>query len=100
MANGITEIVGMAAGVCTSLSLMPQLIKLLKEKRAEDISLFYLFMLFIGLGLWVWYGVLREDVPVLLTNIVAISINTVIIIVGIRYKRKNLQGAVAETKKV
>lgn len=82
-----TEIVGLTAGVCTSLSLLPQLIKIFKHKKAEDISLFYLVVLFIGLSLWTWYGVLRDDVPIMVTNGFSLIINGIIIGLGIRYKR-------------
>ena len=82
-----TEIVGLSAGICTSISLLPQLIKILRHKKAEDISLFYLAILFIGLGLWIWYGVLREDVPIVVTNGFSLVINGIIIVLGVRYKR-------------
>ena len=87
MFDNHTEIVGLAAGICTSISLLPQLFKLLKHKKAEDISLFYLIILFIGLGLWIWYGVLRNDIPILVTNGFSLVINGIVIILGIRYKR-------------
>ena len=87
MFDNHTEIVGLAAGICTSISLLPQLFKLLKHKKAEDISLFYLIILFIGLGLWIWYGVLRDDIPILVTNGFSLVINGIVIILGIRYKR-------------
>jgi MtN3 and saliva related transmembrane protein len=54
------EYVGIVAGIFTAMSLLPQLIKLLREKKAEDISLFFLIVLFIGLGFWIWYGFLRS----------------------------------------
>src|SRR5690606_38624160 len=82
-----TQIVGLAAGICTAISLLPQLIKLLKNKKAEDISLFYLLILFVGLGLWIWYGVLREDLPIIVTNGFSLIVNGVIIVLGIRYKK-------------
>ncbi|SKC76683.1 SemiSWEET family sugar transporter [Ohtaekwangia koreensis] len=84
-----TEIIGIAAGVCTAISLLPQLIKIIREKEARDISLFYLLILFAGLALWIWYGVLRDDIPIIGTNIVSIILNIAIIIFGIRYKRKS-----------
>jgi MtN3 and saliva related transmembrane protein len=87
MFDNHTEIVGLAAGICTSISLLPQLFKLLKHKKAEDISLFYLIILFIGLGLWMWYGVLREDIPIIATNGFSLVINGIVIVLGIRYKR-------------
>ena len=82
-----TEIVGLAAGICTSISLLPQLFKLLKHKKAEDISLFYLVILFFGLGLWIWYGVLREDLPIVVTNGFSLVINGIVIVLGVRYKK-------------
>ena len=83
---------GLAAGVCTSLSLLPQLIKIIRTKKSEDISLFYLTMLFAGLSLWIWYGLLRQDIPIVATNSVALVLNTTIIILGIRYKRFTSRG--------
>jgi MtN3 and saliva related transmembrane protein len=85
--NSQTEIVGIAAGICTSSSLVPQLFKMVKDKKADDISLFYLLILFIGLAGWIWYGILREDVPILVTNGFSLVINSVTIVLGIRYKR-------------
>ena len=82
-----TEIVGLTAGICTSISLLPQLIKLIKNKKAEDISLFYLFILSLGLALWIWYGILRNDVPILVTNGLSLVINGIIIVLGVKYKR-------------
>lgn len=87
MLDNMTEIVGITAGICTSISLLPQLIKIFKHKKAEDISLFYLIILFIGLSLWTWYGVLREDLPIMITNGFSLVINGIIIILGVRYKK-------------
>ncbi|MEO5599687.1 MAG: SemiSWEET transporter [Cyclobacteriaceae bacterium] len=83
------EIVGLAAGICTSISLLPQLVKLVKQKKAEDISIFYLIILFVGLALWMWYGFLRQDTPILVTNGFSLVINGVVIFLGIKYKRSN-----------
>lgn len=87
--GSVTQWVGIVAGVFTAVSLLPQLIKLIRTKKAEDLSLFYLVILFIGLGLWIWYGFMREDVPIIATNIFSLSINTLIIVLGVRYKAKN-----------
>lgn len=97
MFDSYTEIVGLIAGICTSMSLLPQLIKLLKNKKAEDISLFYLLILFIGLGFWIWYGSLRNDIPILVTNGFSLVINGVIIVMGIKYKRAQRKKRESET---
>lgn len=85
----LTQIVGLTAGVCTGISLLPQLIKLLREKKAENLSLFYLIILFCGLVLWIWYGWRRDDLPIMLTNIVALLLNGTIIFLSIRYKNND-----------
>ena len=82
------QLVGIAAGICTSVSLIPQLVKLVREKKAEDISLFYLLILFVGISLWIWYGVLRDDLPLIATNGFSLVLNAVVIILGIRYKKR------------
>jgi MtN3 and saliva related transmembrane protein len=86
-----TEWVGVIAGVFTAVSLLPQLIKLIRHKKAEDISLFFLIMLFCGLSLWIWYGFLRNDIPIIATNVFSLVVNTLMIILGIKYKRKTAQ---------
>lgn len=82
----LTTIIGIGAGVCTGVSLLPQLIKIMREKKANDLSLFYLLILFAGLALWIWYGIRKTDIPIIATNAVSLVINIVIIILSTRYK--------------
>ena len=86
--NNFTEIVGLAAGIFTAVSLLPQIIKIVKDKKAQDISLFYLIVLLCGLAFWTYYGFLREDIPIIATNIFSMLLNIVVIILGSVYKRK------------
>lgn len=88
MKADLTTWVGIVAGVFTAVSLLPQLIKLIRNKKAEDISIFFLLILFCGLGLWIWYGVLKEDLPILATNSFSLLINCAMIVLGLKYKNK------------
>lgn len=81
--------IGIVAGVFTALSLLPQLLKLIKTKKAEDISVLYLITLFCGICLWIWYGILRKDLPIVVTNIVSLALNVAILVLGLRYKKDN-----------
>jgi len=81
------EIIGIVAGVCTSISLLPQLIKTIKEKKAGDISYIMLGILLIGLGFWVWYGILKKDHPVIITNSISFLLNSLIIFFNIYYRK-------------
>jgi MtN3 and saliva related transmembrane protein len=78
--------IGIAAGICTSISLVPQLVKLFKEKKAEDISLVMLCVLQFGLGVWLWYGIIKNDIPIIVTNSFSFLVTLLVIILSIRYK--------------
>jgi MtN3 and saliva related transmembrane protein len=83
----LTEWIGILAGIFTAVSLIPQIVKIVKEKKSENISFAYLAILLAGLALWVVYGVLRKDVPVIATNVTSIVINLVTVFVGLKYRK-------------
>lgn len=78
--------IGIAAGVLTAGSMLPQVIKTFREKTASEVSLVMIFVLMGGIGLWVWYGYLKNDLPILITNSFSMAINLVMIILRIRYR--------------
>lgn len=82
-----TQIIGLAAGICTACSLLPQIVKTLKEKKAEDVSLVMLFVLQAGLILWIIYGFKRNDIPIIATNCFSLLVNITMVILGIKYKK-------------
>jgi MtN3 and saliva related transmembrane protein len=61
-------VVGLTAAVCTTAANLPQLKKAWTTGQTDDISLKMLLLLGCGLGLWVVYGVLREDIVITLAN--------------------------------
>jgi MtN3 and saliva related transmembrane protein len=79
-------VIGIIAGIFTSVSLIPQLIKLIREKRADNISYGMLIVLLIGLGFWVVYGVMKDDLPIIVTNSFSFLVNSLVIVFTIRYK--------------
>ena len=81
-----TQIVGLFAGICTSSSLLPQLFKTVKEKKADDISKWMLFVLLTGVATWVVYGILRDDMPIIITNSFSLLLNIIMIVLRIKYK--------------
>ena len=78
--------IGIGAGVFTAISLLPQLFKIIKEKKADDISYFMLFILLAGLCGWIWYGLLKKDYPLIITNSFSLLVNLLIIVFSIKYK--------------
>jgi MtN3 and saliva related transmembrane protein len=83
-----TQLIGIIAGICTGVSLLPQLIKIIKDKKADDISYFMLFILLAGLAGWVWYGILKKDYPIIITNSFSFIVNIIIIFFTIRFQKK------------
>jgi MtN3 and saliva related transmembrane protein len=81
-----TQVIGLFAGICTSTSLLPQLIKTLREKKADDISKAMLFILMTGVATWVVYGILRDDMPIIVTNSFSLLLNIWMIVLRIRYR--------------
>ena len=84
-----TELLGLIAGGITSVAMMPQLIKVLKEKNAEDISVMMLLVLITGLSLWVWYGFLQDELPIILSNAFSVLVNVILLICCLIFKKKN-----------
>lgn len=82
------QIIGIVAGVFTSCSLLPQLVKLIREKKAEDISLLMLSVLFAGLVCWIWYGILRDDPIIIATNAFSLLVNICTAVLSVKYKKK------------
>lgn len=80
--------IGIAASFFTAISLIPQLIKILREKKAKDVSLAMMLVLFIGVALWVYYGILINDWIIIIANSVSLAINMITSFLTIRYKEK------------
>jgi len=69
------NILGIVAGVLTSVAMMPQLIKVLRTKNVEDLSILMLLVLISGLSLWVWYGILQGEWPIIISNAFSVLVN-------------------------
>jgi MtN3 and saliva related transmembrane protein len=82
-----TQTIGIAAGVCTASSLLPQVVKTLREKKAEDVSIAMLFVLQAGLILWIVYGIKRNDMPIIITNCFSLLVNITMVILRFKYNK-------------
>jgi MtN3 and saliva related transmembrane protein len=83
-----TQWIGIIAGIFTASSLLPQVIKTLKEKKAEEVSIVMLLVLQAGIILWIIYGVMRSDMPIIITNAFSLLINIVMVVLRIKYRKK------------
>lgn len=82
-----SNIIGIGAGVLTGISMLPQLVKIIREKDAESVSLPMLLILCSGLAVWVWYGVLKSDWPIIVTNGFSFLVNATIVNLKLYYRK-------------
>tara|TARA_Y100001970_G_scaffold191525_1_gene232835 strand:+ start:312 stop:581 length:270 start_codon:yes stop_codon:yes gene_type:complete len=81
------EIFGYLAAVLTTLAFLPQLIKTIVTKKAEDVSLVTLIMFITGVGSWIIYGIRINSKPILIANIITFCLNLLILIFKIIYTK-------------
>ena len=83
------KIIGLVAGLCTATSLLPQVFKTIKEKKAEQVSLFMLIVLLTGQILWIVYGFAKSDIPIIATNGFSLLVDILMIVLRIKFKNKS-----------
>ena len=82
----VTNIVGFTAAFLTTISYIPQVIKVMRSKSTEDLSLTTFLLLFLGLCLWLVYGILLKNFPIIIANIITLFFISLILIHKIKYK--------------
>tara|TARA_Y100001933_G_scaffold95576_1_gene96459 strand:- start:132 stop:401 length:270 start_codon:yes stop_codon:yes gene_type:complete len=82
------EFFGYFAAVLTTLAFLPQLIKTLKTRKAEDVSLITLIMFLTGVLSWIIYGYKISSTPILIANIITFILNLLILIFKISFSKK------------
>ncbi len=83
----IVTIIGIMATVFAVSSSIPQIIKALKTRKTDDVSIWLVVVLIIGLSLWVIYGIGINDLLISIANSIAVAINTFLLILKIKYSR-------------
>jgi MtN3 and saliva related transmembrane protein len=82
----LPNIVGIIAGVLTATSMLPQLIKTITKKQSEEIAVGMLLVLDGGIALWIWYGILKTDYPIIITNAFSLLVNILMLIPHFKYR--------------
>ena len=85
--NDYSMYIGVGAGILTAISMLPQLVKIIKEKRTQNISLSMLFILLSGIGLWVWYVILKKYYTIIVTNSFSFIVNLLVLVFSKKYKK-------------
>lgn len=78
--------IGFLAAICTTVAFIPQAIKTIKTKNTKDLSLPMYAILVFGIFMWLTYGVMNIDIPIILANVVTLVFALIILVNIIRYK--------------
>lgn len=78
-------ILGLVAGACTTLAFLPQVIKTWRRRSASDLSLLTFAVFSAGVVMWLVYGVLMGDVPLIIANGLTLVLAVAILYLKFRY---------------
>lgn len=78
---------GLLAGLITTSSSFPQMVKSYKTKSTKDLSIWFLASILTGVSLWVVYGFVVSDVPIIVANSVSLIPLGFTLYLKLRYDR-------------
>lgn len=78
--------IGMAAALLTTAAFAPQAIKAWQSRSTRDVSLAMFTMMVAGITLWLVYGILIDDLPLILANTVTLLFAGAILAAKIRFR--------------
>lgn len=79
------SIIGFVAGTCTTLAFLPQVIRTWRTRSTDDISLGMFSLMVFGIALWLFYGVVIGDWPLILADGVSLLLAATILLMKLRF---------------
>lgn len=83
-----SEVIGLIAGFATSTAVIPQLVRTWRLKHARDLSIWQPIFLIFGMALWLAYGILQHDLPLIAANSFSIFCYALLLGMKIVYDRR------------
>ena len=82
----IAQIIGLIAGTITSITFLPQVIRIWKTRSAKDLSMLMMIMLIVGTSLWLSYGLMIKDAAIIYTNSMVLAMSMIMMYFKLRFK--------------
>ena len=76
--------------ILTTIAFLPQLLKTIKTKKADDVSIITLYVFLTGVSSWVIYGYKISSIPILIANLITFFLNTLILVSKIYFSNQKL----------
>ena len=74
-----TTVIGLISAALTTGAYVPQAVKTWRTRRTGDLSLSMFTMVFLGTVGWLTYGLLKDDLPIILANTITLGTSFVIL---------------------
>lgn len=78
--------IGMIAGLLTSIASLPQVVKTYQSRHARDLSIWQPLLLSVGVALWLIYGILIRDIPLIVANIIPLLCNLALTAMKLKFR--------------
>lgn len=78
-------LIGLLAGLLTSIAALPQVVKTWRSRHARDLSIWQPLLLSLGVALWLIYGMLIGDTPLILANITPLICNLLLTVMKLKF---------------
>ncbi|WP_426480048.1 SemiSWEET family sugar transporter [Chryseobacterium sp. R2ACT005] len=75
----LETLIGILGAVLSSISFLPQVIKIWKTKSAADLSLPTILLLSANAATWLMYGVIKNAIPLAITNAIMLTMLLIIV---------------------
>ena len=80
------QYLGFVAGFLTVSSFLPQVVRTWRTRRTADLSFGMVVLLVASASLWILYGLVRRDWPVIATNAGVVSLTGMLLAAKARFK--------------
>ncbi|XXY46686.1 SemiSWEET transporter [Sorangium sp. So ce269] len=81
----VVTALGLVAASLTTISFLPQVLRALRTRDTSSISVGMYATFVAGVGLWLIYGLLTGDVPVIIANAITFVLSGMVFILKLRY---------------
>ena len=81
------EILGLAAGTISSITFLPQVYKTWQTKKAGDLSMSMMVIVFTSTIIWLIYGISLQLMPVIICNGIIMLLSALLIYFKITFKK-------------
>ena len=83
---GSLDTLGLAAGTLTTIAFVPQIVRIVRVRHADDLSWWTFGTFALGVALWLAYGLTLDAVPIIAANVVTLALAVVILVLKWRYR--------------